>query len=68
MAVPEYALPFTEFYWRNDENRIGGAARCFDSFSNTLGGSSRVILNKSPINIISLIFFTFTAQKMALAS
>ncbi len=42
-------MPFTEFYWRNDENKIGGASRCFDSFSNNLGESSRVILNKSPI-------------------
>ncbi len=41
------------------------ASRCFDSFSSTLGKSSRVILNKSPINLISLIF-TFTTQKIAL--
>jgi hypothetical protein len=24
LAVLEYALPFTDFYRRNDENRIGG--------------------------------------------
>jgi len=29
--------------------RIEGALRYFDSFSNCLGESSRVILNKSPI-------------------
>jgi hypothetical protein len=35
LAVLEYALPFpcTEFHRRNDEYRIGGASRCFDSFS-----------------------------------
>jgi hypothetical protein len=42
-AVPD-VLPFTEFY-----------LRCFGSFS--LGESSKVILNKFPIYIISLIFF-----------
>ncbi len=36
LAVIEYALPFREFYRRNDEYRIGGASRCFESFSNTV--------------------------------
>jgi hypothetical protein len=53
----EYALPFKKFYQRNDENRISGESRCFDNFSNSLGGSSNVILNKSPIYIIPAIFF-----------
>jgi hypothetical protein len=57
LAVLEYALSFTEFYRKNDENRIGGTSGCFDSFSNSFGESSTVILNKSPIYIISLIFF-----------
>jgi hypothetical protein len=45
LAVLDYASTYTELYWRNDENRIGGALRCFDNFSNTLGESSKVILN-----------------------
>ncbi len=57
LAVLKYALPFTEFYWRNDEDRFGDASGCFDSFLNSLGESSRLILNKSPINIISPVFF-----------
>jgi hypothetical protein len=56
LAVLE-CLPFTEFYRRKDKNRNGGASRCSDSFSNSLGQSSRVILIKSPIYIISPIFF-----------
>jgi hypothetical protein len=43
LAVLEYALPFTEFYWRKDENRTGGASRCFDNFSNSLGENSKEI-------------------------
>jgi hypothetical protein len=35
VAALEYALPFSEFYWRNNENRIAGTSRFFDSFSNT---------------------------------
>ncbi len=50
-------MPFTEFYLRNHENRIGGASRCVDNFSNSLGENSKEILNKSPIYIISPIFF-----------
>ncbi len=50
-------LSFTEIYRRNDENKIGGALRCVDSFSISLGDSSSVNLNKSPIYIISSIFF-----------
>jgi hypothetical protein len=46
LAVLEYALPFTEFYWRNDDNRIGRALRCFDNFSNSLGESYKVIKSK----------------------
>jgi hypothetical protein len=63
LAVLEYALPFpcTEFHRRNDEYRIGGASRCFESFSYTcsLGKSFRIILMKSQICIISTIFFLF---------
>jgi hypothetical protein len=51
-----YALSITEFYRKNDENRIGGAWSCFDSFSNSLGESFRVILKKSPLYIIFPIF------------
>jgi hypothetical protein len=54
-VVLKYALPITEFYRKND-NRIGGAWSCFDSFSSSLGESSRVILKKSPIYIIFPIF------------
>jgi hypothetical protein len=36
-------------------------------FSNSLGESSTVILNKSSIDYFSDILFTFTAQKMELA-
>ncbi len=50
-------MPFTEFYLRIPENRIGGASRCVDNFSNSLGENSKGILNKSPIYIISPIFF-----------
>jgi hypothetical protein len=52
-------LPFTEFYLRNPENRIGGASRCVDNFSNSLRENSKGMLNKSPIYsyIISPIFF-----------
>jgi hypothetical protein len=57
LFVIKCALPFTEFYRRNDENRIGGTLRCFDAFSNSLGESSKVILNKSPIYIFAPIFF-----------
>jgi hypothetical protein len=67
LVVLEYALPFTEFYRRNDVDRIDGVSICFDSFSNSLVESSIVIFNKSPIYFISRYFFTFTAQKMALA-
>ncbi len=48
-------------------DRIDGVSICFDSFSNSLVESSIVIFNKSPIYFISRYFFTFTAQKMALA-
>ncbi len=67
LAVIEYALPFTEFYRRNDEYRIGGASRCFESFSNTcsLGESFRIILKKSQICIISTIFFLFFVYFLA---
>ncbi len=58
LAALQYALPFSLFYPKNYENRIGGASRCFDSFSNSLGESSRVILTDSPIYIISPIFFS----------
>jgi hypothetical protein len=61
-----YALPFTEFSGRNYENRIGGVSRFFASFSSR-GESSRLIVKKSPIYIISLIFFTLAAQKTAMA-
>jgi hypothetical protein len=39
--------------------KIGGASRCFDSFSNSLGESSKAILKKSTIYLflISSIFF-----------
>jgi hypothetical protein len=37
LADLEYALPFTEFEWSNDDKRNGGASRCFDYFSNILG-------------------------------
>jgi hypothetical protein len=40
LTVLEYALPFTEFYRRNDENIIVGVSICFDDFSNSLGESS----------------------------
>jgi hypothetical protein len=49
LMVIKYVLPITEFYWRNDKNRSGGSSRCFDSFWNSPGESSMVILNKSPI-------------------
>ncbi len=54
LEVLEYALHFTEFYWRKDENRTGGASRCFGNFSNGLGESSKAINSTrdiSPPNI-----------------
>ncbi len=40
------------------KNRIGCPLRCFDSFSNSLGKSSRGILNKSSIYIFSQKIFS----------
>jgi hypothetical protein len=57
LAILDYALPVTEFYRRNDEYRIGGASRYFNSFSNSFGVSSGLILKKSLIFMISPIFF-----------
>ncbi len=68
LTALEFDLPFTEYHRRNEANRIGGASRCFDSFPDCLGESSRVILNKSPIYIIFRYFFTFTAQKMSIGN
>jgi hypothetical protein len=62
LAVLEYALPFTESWRRNEENRIGVALRCFGNFSNIPGESSRVILNKYPIYHLSDIFSPFRAE------
>jgi hypothetical protein len=56
-VVLEYALPFTEFNRKNDENTIGDASGCFHNFSKILGERSKKILNKSPIHIISSIHF-----------
>jgi hypothetical protein len=66
LVVLEYALPFTKFYRRNDENRIGGVSIIdiyFDSFSNSLGET--VILNKSPVYTyyFSIFFHVYRTEK-----
>jgi hypothetical protein len=62
-SVLDYALPFTEFYRRNDENRIGNTTKIKGNLSSAFEKAD----SQSNIYYFSDIFFTFAAKKMSLS-